>query len=134
MRDEGPLATIPYPIRVLVGLIVYRKNSQALRGQGAGRYSEDELDLLRSEAWDAINGLISAKRPKARRNALNNSSPFWALGGEHPTELDATLFGFLAAVLTCPAYGSYLFFIVLLLTTLQESQQSGHSTRLSNPS
>lgn len=134
MRDEGPLATIPYPIRVLIGIIVYRKNSQALSGQGAGRHSEDELDLLRSEAWDAINGLVSAKRPKARRNILNNSSPFWALGGEHPTELDAALFGFLAAVLTCPAYGSYLPFIVLLLTPLQESQESGRCTKLSSPS
>lgn len=103
MRDEGPLAKIPYPIRVLVGIIVYRKNSQVLNGQGIGRYSEEEVSLLRDEAWAAINGLISTKRPKARRNTLNSSGPFWALGGEHPTELDATLFGFLSAVLTCPA-------------------------------
>jgi hypothetical protein len=123
MRDEGPLSTIPYPIRVLIGLIVYRKNSQASYAQGVGRYSEEELDLLRREAWAAINEFIIAKLPKTRRKGLDYGEmvPFWAFGGDHPTELDATLFGFLTAVLTCPAYGSLPTFAVSYADSLQES-------------
>jgi len=29
--------------------------------------------------------------------------PFWALGGDEPTEVDATLFGFIASSLICEA-------------------------------
>ncbi|KAI9808885.1 MAG: hypothetical protein M1827_007160 [Pycnora praestabilis] len=98
MRDEGPLATIPYPLRLVVGMIVYRKILQALHGQGVGRYSTDEVDILRNEAWAIISDFLSNSR-----NGTGANRPQWALGGEKPTELDATLFGFLSAVLTCPA-------------------------------
>jgi hypothetical protein len=88
MRDQGPLHTIPYPIRLLVGYIVHSKITRTMYGQGTGRYSAEELDVLRGEAWTSLDDLVAQSKSR------------WVLGGEEPTEADATLFGFLAATMT----------------------------------
>lgn len=88
MRDFGPLSTIPYLPRLLVGQIVYGKITRTLHGQGTGRYSPAEIAALRLETWAAVDALVGEG---------------WLLGGEGPTEADACLFGFLAALLTALA-------------------------------
>jgi hypothetical protein len=91
MRDQGPLSPIPWPVRYFVGLIVHSKISRTLHGQGTGRYSADEISLLKKEAWSALDGIIGASQSR------------WVLGGETPSEVDASLFGFLVTSLVSPA-------------------------------
>lgn len=97
MRDSA-LGAIPWPMRVLIGLIAYRQVSTMLYGQGTGRYSHEEVAVFKHEAWEAVNQLLT----EARRGASRHH-PFWVLGGKEPTEADATLFGFVAAAMTCEA-------------------------------
>ncbi|KAG8527859.1 uncharacterized protein KY384_006775 [Bacidia gigantensis] len=94
------LAALPYPMQVIVGLIAYRKNSAALQGQGTGRYTPEELTELKKEVWDSINALLSASKKKGGKG---KEGLFWLLGGEGPTEVDATLYGFVASALVCAA-------------------------------
>ncbi|KAL4818524.1 hypothetical protein BDW67DRAFT_156745, partial [Aspergillus spinulosporus] len=98
MRDHV-LGAIPYPIRIIVGLFIYRSTVQTLHGQGTGRYSADEIEKFREEAWGAVNDLLVAAKVKAQDRA----GPFWVLGGEQPTEADATVFGFVVSALICEA-------------------------------
>ena len=93
MRDVGPLATIPYPMRILIGYIVHSKITRTLHGQGVGRYTSEELSSLRQEAWSSLDDLL------AEHSNVNGRAP-WILGGKYPTEADACLYGFLAASLT----------------------------------
>lgn len=88
MRDQGPLSTIPYLPRLIIGQIVYRKALRTLHLQGTGRYSPAEISALRLETWTALNALVGEG---------------WVLGGEGPTDADACLFGFLASSLTALA-------------------------------
>jgi hypothetical protein len=97
MRDEGPLATIPYPIRIFVGMIVHSKITRTLYGQGTGRYSPAELKSLRQEAWTSLDELL------ADQASDGSHGIHWVLGGKNPTEADASLYGFLAASLTSSA-------------------------------
>jgi hypothetical protein len=92
MRDKGSLSSIPWPIRYFVGLSVYSKISGALYGQGTGRYTPTELTALREEIWVSLNELLGGE--------------MWVLGGEGPTEADASLFGSLAGTMSSPAYVS----------------------------
>jgi hypothetical protein len=94
MRDHS-LWSIPYPIRVVVGLLIYRNINATLQGQGTGRYSGDEIRAFKTEIWDHIAGLLSESKAKV----ASQEEPFWALGHSQPTEADATLFGFLVSVL-----------------------------------
>ncbi|KAM0429693.1 hypothetical protein ACHAPT_006299 [Fusarium lateritium] len=97
MRSNA-LAPIPWPFQVLVGLLVHRNVSKALYGQGTGRFTDDEVATLREEVWESIDALISEARTSAKEDG-----PFWALGGEEPTEVDAALFAFITSALTCDA-------------------------------
>jgi len=100
MRDHI-LQALPYPMRVAVGLLIYRKTMQTLNGQGTSRYTPDEIRTFRREVWEAINELLMASRTTVKGGP--NGNPFWVLGGEGPTESDATLFGFIVSVLVCTA-------------------------------
>jgi hypothetical protein len=92
MRDHA-LETLPYPMRILVGLLVYRKAMGALHGQGAGRLTGEERRAFQREGWESIEAqLVASKKKAAASDAV-----FWILGGEHPTEADATLYGFIVA-------------------------------------
>lgn len=56
MRDNV-LWSIPYPLRVVIGLIVYRKNIAMFHGQGTGRFTVEEIGEFRREIWEGINAL-----------------------------------------------------------------------------
>ncbi|OBT62760.1 hypothetical protein VE03_07080 [Pseudogymnoascus sp. 23342-1-I1] len=88
MRDQGPLSTIPYLPRLIIGQLAYGKITRTLYGQGTGRYSPGEIAALKLETWTALDGLVGEG---------------WVLGGKGPTDADASLFGFLASVLTALA-------------------------------
>lgn len=88
MRDQGPLHTIPYLPRLLIGQIAYGKVMRTLHGQGTGRYSPAEIAALKLETWTALDALVENG---------------WVLGRKGPTDVDACLFGFLAASLTALA-------------------------------
>ncbi|KAM5356588.1 hypothetical protein ACJ41O_003234 [Fusarium nematophilum] len=94
------LAPIPWPLQVLVGLVVYQTVTRTLHGQGTGRFTDEEVAVLREEAWESVGALLAEARRTSRGT---REGPFWVLGGEAPTEADATLFGFVASALTCEA-------------------------------
>ncbi|KAI0828429.1 hypothetical protein F5Y06DRAFT_283176 [Hypoxylon sp. FL0890] len=99
MRDYA-LWSIPYPIRVVVGLLVYRKYNAMLQGQGTGRFTAEEIAAFRHEIWEGLNALLATSRSNS---TASKDDPFWALGGDHPTEADTCLFGFIVSVLICTA-------------------------------
>jgi hypothetical protein len=96
-RDKA-LWAIPYPIRVVVGLLVHRKVSQMLHGQGTGRYTADEIRIFRKEIWEVVNRLLETSARQSRAH-VERREPFWCLGGAEPTEADTTLYGFVVSVL-----------------------------------
>ncbi|KAI1398861.1 putative glutathione S-transferase [Hypoxylon fuscum] len=98
MRDHV-LWSIPYPVRVLVGLMIYRSTLATLHGQGTGRFTAKEIVTFRREIWEGLSALLTA----SRSNNKDAHEPFWALGGDHPTEADASLFGFIVSALICTA-------------------------------
>lgn len=100
MRDHV-FQALPYPVRVVIGIMVYRGTVSTLHGQGTGRYTAEEIAAFRQEIWEAVNDLLLASRAKAGK--ASSERPFWILGGENPTEADATLFGFIVSVLLCTA-------------------------------
>lgn len=104
MRDHV-LSAVPWPARILVGLVKHRGFYKTLYGQGTMRYSRNEARATKEEVWSHINGVLSAVR--ARRSGSDDTAggraPFWFLGGDAPTEVDATLFGFLVSVFECAA-------------------------------
>lgn len=100
MRDHV-MWNIPYPVRVVVGLLAHRKHSAMLHSQGILRFTDGEINLFKHEIWGTIAGLLQASKEGAKLQ--NADDPFWALGGEQPTEADATLFGFIISVLISTA-------------------------------
>lgn len=97
------LAALPYPIQLIVGLLAYRKVSQALNGQGTGRRSAEEISSLRYQVWENINALLVAS-PSRNTIAGDDDAVFWVLGAKNgPSEADAVLFGFIASALVCAA-------------------------------
>ncbi|KAI0128251.1 hypothetical protein F4776DRAFT_201265 [Hypoxylon sp. NC0597] len=99
MRDHI-LESIPYPIRVIVGLLIYRNNKAMFHGQGTGRFTAEEIATFRHEIWEGISELLLVSRSSS---SGSNNDPFWVLGGEHPTEADTCLFGFIVSALICTA-------------------------------
>lgn len=85
-------------MRVLVGSLIYRGAVRTLHGQGTGRYTADEIGAFRREIWQSVNGLLVSAEARTV-----SDGPFWVFGGDYPTEVDATLFGFVVSVLICTA-------------------------------
>jgi hypothetical protein len=102
MRDHV-LFALRYPLQVIAGFVIYHKERYALYLQGTMRLRTPEIDSLRLEIWDSINTLLAISRSKATVNREVGEKVFWVWGGEKPSEADATLFGFVAAVLNCQA-------------------------------
>lgn len=101
-RDQA-LWSIPLPIRVFVGRSVYGKVTKTLYGQGVGRLTTSEIDMLRREVWQSFDDLLQTARNE--QSISNSQEPFWLLGGSAPTEADVTLFGFVASIMSqlpCP--------------------------------
>lgn len=107
MRDHA-LSSIPWPMRVLIGQIVYRNHKAMLYGQGTLRLSDDEIRASKREIWDSINGVLVAVRSSRSSEKVgaadSKTRPFWFLGGDEPTEVDTTLFGFIVSVLLSTAW------------------------------
>lgn len=99
MRDYA-MQSLPYPVKVVVGLLAWRENVRRLYGQGTGRFSAGEIEGLRREVWVGVEGLCGDARGKGLKG---EGGVFWVLGGEEPTEADATVYGFLVAVMVCDA-------------------------------
>ncbi|RFU27093.1 hypothetical protein B7463_g9259, partial [Scytalidium lignicola] len=95
MRDHI-LSALSWPIRVLIGSLIYRGSVRTLHGQGTGRYTADELRAFRREIWESVNGLLVSNKARTA-----SDRPLWVFGGDEPTEADATLFGFIVSVLIC---------------------------------
>lgn len=93
MRDYA-LAKVPFPQRYVVGYLAHRAIVQKLLLQGTGRFSKDEIHAFRREIWMRLNGMLEESRQIARA-----AECFWVLGGEDPTEADATVYGFAVSTL-----------------------------------
>ncbi|OKL61399.1 hypothetical protein UA08_03845 [Talaromyces atroroseus] len=98
MRD-GIMASIPYPLRVVIGYIAWRQCNATLHGQGTGRFSADEINSFREKIWSSFDNLLA----DARHKTASGQKLFWALGGKEPSEADTALFGFIVAGLVCDA-------------------------------
>lgn len=94
---SGIFAALPYPLRLVIGFLARRANTRTLWGQGTGRFSVDEIATFRQEIWDHVSDLLLTAKTEQQEE------PFWLLGGEHPTEADASLYGFVAGTLICDA-------------------------------
>lgn len=100
------LAHVPWPLDLVAGWLARRAVLGGLYQQGTGRLADGEVRLLAEEAWDGVNALLteSVKAASRRRRRTNDDdAPFWVLGGDEPTEADATLYGFIAGALVCTA-------------------------------
>lgn len=120
MRDHA-LSSIPWPMRVIVGQVVYRSHKAMLYGQGTLRLSDEEVRAAKTEIWDTINGVLVSVRSShagSSGDTVSSKRPFWFLGGDDPTEVDTTLFGMIVSVLlataSVPPFLSLLLFHVLL--------------------
>lgn len=103
MRD-GVLETVSFFARLFAGQIIYERMMKVLHGQGTLRYSDDELAAARLEVWVSINALLVESHGQAAADPeRGEDDPFWLLGYPHPTEADATVFGFISASLDCKA-------------------------------
>ncbi|KAL8751992.1 MAG: hypothetical protein Q9199_006051 [Rusavskia elegans] len=100
MRDKA-LASLPLPLKILIGQLGYRKMSSALHGQGTGRLTPSEITKLKTEVWEHINALLTASSRKRGSGAPDGM--FFVMGGSRPTEADTSLFGFVASGLVCDA-------------------------------
>lgn len=96
---SGVLASLPYPVQLVVGLLAHRGLMRTLYGQGTARFSTEEISAFRRNIWENVNALLVASRGKRTETDAN----FWVLGGEGPSEADATLFGFIASAMVCEA-------------------------------
>ncbi|KAF9774858.1 hypothetical protein IL306_007102 [Fusarium sp. DS 682] len=95
---SGIFSSMPWLLQVVIGYFAARANARTAYGQGTGRLTDEEVKELREEVWESLDALLAEARMKAKR-----SGPFWALGGNEPTEVDATIFGFIASSLICEA-------------------------------
>ena len=96
------LSALSYPLQVIVGLLIYRKSSQTLHGQGTARFTLAEQSAFKQPIWEHVNALLVVSQKKhVDRNA--GGEVFWILGGDGPSEADAVAFGFIAGALVCIA-------------------------------
>ncbi|KAJ4359112.1 hypothetical protein N0V95_002436 [Ascochyta clinopodiicola] len=91
MRDHA-MSKLPYPARVIAGILAYRGIIQRLHEQGTGRFSDEEISAFTREVWEAIDGLLRTSMERAGEEEC-----FWVLGGKEPTEADTSVFGFVVA-------------------------------------
>jgi hypothetical protein len=83
-------------------MLAYRKTMATLHGQGTGRFSGLEIAAFRESIWRDISSLLVESRTKSA-SSKDESECFWLLGGDQPTEADATLYGFIIGALICHA-------------------------------
>lgn len=93
MRDYS-MAKLPLPQRIAAGEQALRANVQKLHDQGTGRFSDDEIHIFRKEIWESVDALLEDSQKIA-----GSDQCFWVLGGDKPTEADATMYGFIVSTL-----------------------------------
>lgn len=93
------MASMPYPIRVVVGVLAWRKVNAILPGQGTGRFSLEEIHSLRENIWQSVEHLLADAKAKVPKD----QPVFWLFGGKQPTEADTVVFGFIIGSLICGA-------------------------------
>ncbi|KAJ5688993.1 hypothetical protein N7462_003385 [Penicillium macrosclerotiorum] len=91
--------SLPWPIRTILGNIVYNKTTKAMEGQGTLKFSAEEILGFRHDIWQAMNNYVVAIMAKQN----DRDGPVWLLGGDQPTEGDAVLFSFIASNLVSKA-------------------------------
>jgi hypothetical protein len=101
MRDHV-LASLCYPLRVVVGLLIYRKTTQTLYGQGTLRFTPKEIASMRLEVLEELSARLLAAKSEILGDD-KGSRPFWLLGGDRPSEADAVCYGFVVSALICTA-------------------------------
>ncbi|KAH0339803.1 hypothetical protein KCU81_g7053, partial [Aureobasidium melanogenum] len=94
------LAALPYPVQLVVGLLIYRSNKQTLQGQGTLRFTSREIADFRQQIWQHISTLLTAARTNAK---VSDDAVFWLFGKQEPSEADAVLYGFIVGALVCSA-------------------------------
>lgn len=97
MRDYS-LSKTSMPLRYMVGLLAHRSIVKRLFEQGTGRFSDEEVHAFRKDIWAGMNGILE----DSLRNAKEKNC-FWVLGGNSPSEADATMYGFAISALISPA-------------------------------
>jgi len=97
MRDFI-MAKVPFPQRAIFGYLGYRQIVRRLHDQGTGRFSEEEIRSFRREVWESVNALLAHSRKTA-----DGDECFWVLGGDEPTEADASVYGFIVSTLIADA-------------------------------
>lgn len=93
MRDYS-MAKLPLSQRIAAGEQALRANIQKLHDQGTGRFSDEEIHLFRKEIWESVNAFLEDSR-----EPTSSDKCFWVLGGDKPTEADATVYGFIVSTL-----------------------------------
>lgn len=86
-------------------MMIYRKIVQTMHLQGSGRLSQEEQKAGRQEIWLALEQALAQRRTAvagdedAGGDSTKDKTPFWCLGGQHATEADATVYGFINSAL-----------------------------------
>jgi hypothetical protein len=97
MRDYS-MAKLPFPQRYVFGLLAHRAILRTLHGQGTGRFSSEEVHVFRKQIWESVNAILEESRRRAKPKEC-----FWVMGGEKPTEADATVYGFIISAVVADA-------------------------------
>lgn len=90
---------LPFPARFLLALLISVLIRLNLYTQGTGRFSKEEIRGFRNEIWEGVNVLLEDSR---RKHGGGGEQPYWLHGGEKPTEVDLTVFGFMVSALIGP--------------------------------
>lgn len=98
VQRDTVLHSLVYPVRVVVGLLIFRNTRNMLHSLGIGRLPAEQFEALKVEIWHSLNNMLEESMRSATAGEL-----FWCLGGSAPTEADAALFGFVVSVLVSPA-------------------------------
>lgn len=98
VTTQEEFGDIPWPLRPFVAWIFRRRVTGVLYSAGIGRHSPEEVHRLQKEAFDALETKYSEHK--------------YLHGGELPSRIDLTVYGFLANVLSV---GGNPYFVDLIL-------------------
>ncbi|KAJ6107306.1 hypothetical protein N7523_008629 [Penicillium sp. IBT 18751x] len=76
------LGSLPWPVQVIVGNIIYLKYTRTLSGMGILEFSADEIAGFCREIWETTSQKLMAVRSQRQ----GQEGPFWLWGGDTPTE------------------------------------------------
>ncbi|KAF2824296.1 hypothetical protein CC86DRAFT_354227 [Ophiobolus disseminans] len=97
MRDYT-MAKMQFPQRAIFGYLAFRGIVRRLHDQGTSRFSDNEIHSFRRNIWESVNAFLDNSRQSA-----GSDECFWVLGGDQPSEADATVYGFIVSTLIADA-------------------------------